>query len=106
MGAMENAACVTFNDAYVFKEEVDSARVTYLAVVISHEMAHHWFGNLVTMKWWNDLWLNESFAQYISSFNLSKCDLKVKYSLNKDIFYDIIILDQKNLKCLVGFPRV
>jgi aminopeptidase N len=79
MGAMENAGCVTFNDDYVWKEDnVDSAKVTFLATVINHELAHHWFGNLVTMNWWNDLWLNESFAEYICFFCLSKCNIKSK----------------------------
>ena len=77
MGAMENAGCVTFTDIYVWKEEVDAVRRTYLAITISHELAHHWFGNLVTMKWWNDLWLNESFADFISYFCLSKCNIQV-----------------------------
>jgi aminopeptidase N len=71
-GAMENAGLVTFNDMYVFKDEVDSSRLTSFANTITHELSHHWFGNLVTMRWWNDLWLNESFAEFISHFCLSK----------------------------------
>lgn len=55
---MENAGCVTFNDLYVWKEKVSTERLLGLANTISHELAHHWFGNLVTMKWWDDLWLN------------------------------------------------
>ena len=43
-----------------------------LAVVVSHELSHHWFGNYVTMEWWDDLWLNESFAEFISCFILEK----------------------------------
>lgn len=71
-GAMENAGVVTFNDLYIFKEKVSTERKLNFANTISHELAHHWFGNLVTMKWWDDLWLNESFADFISHFCLEK----------------------------------
>jgi aminopeptidase N len=76
VGAMENVGCVTFNDLYVFREAVDVAKVTRFSNTITHELSHHWFGNLVTMKWWNDLWLNESFADFISHFALSNMNLK------------------------------
>lgn len=69
-GAMENAGLVTFNDNYVFKEEVEPLKITRFANTIAHELSHHWFGNLVTMNWWNDLWLNESFADFISHYCL------------------------------------
>lgn len=71
-GAMENAGVVTFNDLYIFKEKVSTERMLSFANTISHELSHHWFGNLVTMKWWDDLWLNESFADFISHFCLEK----------------------------------
>jgi aminopeptidase N len=77
-GAMENAGLVTFNDRYVFREEVDASRLTGFTNTITHEMAHHWFGNLVTMKWWNGLWLNESFADFISHYCISKLNIKTR----------------------------
>ena len=55
---MENAGIVTFRDEYIFKEKVSSEEMLDVANTISHELSHHWFGNLVTMKWWDDLWLN------------------------------------------------
>ncbi len=65
-GAMENAGCVTFAEAYVFRSKVTEATRRRRAEVILHEMAHMWFGDLVTMRWWDDLWLNESFATYLA----------------------------------------
>ncbi|WP_341728046.1 aminopeptidase N [Brooklawnia sp.] len=63
-GAMENAGCVTFRDEYLFRSKVTADDYARRDNTILHELAHMWFGDLVTMKWWDDLWLNESFAEW------------------------------------------
>jgi len=64
-GAMENPGCVTFRDPLVFTSKVTRAVRIQRATTVAHEMAHQWFGNITTPLWWDDLWLNESFAEYI-----------------------------------------
>ena len=72
-GAMENVGCVTFHeDVLIFRSKVTERNYISRATTIHHEMAHMWFGDLVTMKWWQDLWLNESFAEWASYMSVSE----------------------------------
>jgi aminopeptidase N len=71
-GAMENAGIITFNESYIFRSKVTDASRERRAETILHEMAHMWFGDLVTMRWWDDLWLNETFASFVSVLAMVK----------------------------------
>ncbi len=71
-GAVENPGCITFRDEFLFPSSVTQAERQLRGMVIAHEMAHMWFGDLVTMAWWNDVWLSESFATYMGFQVLSE----------------------------------
>ena len=70
-GAMENVGLVTYNEAYAWKGTPSSSLEIRFCETVLHELSHMWFGNLVTMKWWNDLWLNEAFATFISNLAMA-----------------------------------
>ncbi|MDR6978199.1 aminopeptidase N [Streptomyces sp. 3330] len=71
-GAMENPGLVTFRDEFVYRSAVTDTERQTRAMVIAHEMAHMWFGDLVTLQWWDDIWLNESFAEYMGYQTLTE----------------------------------
>lgn len=86
-GAMENVGCVTYTENYLDREDVvPMIKKNNRAITILHEMSHMWFGNLVTMKWWDDLWLNESFATFMSHICLSDAKGLENYHFSWDLF--------------------
>ena len=86
-GAMENVGLVTINENYCFKSKPTKRSMAQRAITILHELAHMWFGDMVTMKWWDNLWLNESFATFISHLCADKCEeLKKEYPISWIIF--------------------
>ena len=72
-GAMENYGCVTWSDVFIFRDPPSYADREERALVLLHEMAHMWFGDMVTMRWWDDLWLNESFAEWACAWCAVRC---------------------------------
>lgn len=87
MGAMENVGLVTYNEIYCWKDKPTMRRRTTFAITVLHELAHMWFGNLVTMTWWDDLWLNESFATFISHLCMeTSAELNKEYKLSFYLF--------------------
>lgn len=87
MGAMENVGCITYRDELVEREEKFSPyKQEAIFCIILHELSHMWFGNLVTMKWWDDLWLNESFANFISYLCMDEAKGLEKYKSSWHVF--------------------
>lgn len=85
-GAMENPGCVTFRDSFIYRSRATRAERAARAGVIAHEMAHQWFGDLVTMRWWDELWLNESFAEYLgrrSCTDIGTYPLWTEFGINR-----------------------
>ena len=86
-GAMENVGLITINESYCFKSKPTKRAMSQRAITILHELAHMWFGDMVTMKWWDNLWLNESFATFISHLCADKCEeIKKEYPISWTIF--------------------
>jgi len=89
MGAMENVGCITYNDDFIQRDEnFTRFKKENIFNTIAHEISHQWFGNLVTMKWWDDLWLNESFANMISYMAMDEAEGMEDLTLSWNIFID------------------
>jgi len=94
-GAMENLGCITYREALLLvnKEEATQGELTRIADVVMHEIAHMWFGDLVTMKWWNGIWLNEAFATFMATKAVDKFNPEwerwVEFGIEKSAAFDI-----------------
>ncbi|MCH8103075.1 MAG: M1 family metallopeptidase [Chloroflexi bacterium] len=98
-GAMENVGCITFREVLLLldREKVTQGELTRVADVIAHELAHMWFGDLVTMRWWNGIWLNEAFATFMATAAVDAFQPKwqrwVQFGLERSAAFDIDSLD-------------
>jgi aminopeptidase N len=104
MGAMEGAGCVCFNDSYVWKETPVKSEVSRFCCTLMHELSHMWFGNMVTLKWWDDLWLNEAFATYISFRAMHEAlewDNWMEFTLRKELGFSADRLNSHPIKVAV-----
>ena len=89
MCAMENVGCVIYTDEYITRgEKFTRVKIENIYNILLHEISHMWFGNLVTMKWWDDLWLNESFANLISFMCADEAEGLEDLSLSWSNFLD------------------
>ena len=94
-GAMENLGCITYREALLLvnKDEATQGELTRIADVVMHEIAHMWFGDLVTMKWWNGIWLNEAFATFMATKAVDKFNPKwerwVEFGIEKSAAFDV-----------------
>lgn len=96
-GAMENWGLITYRESNLLCNPKETSLISkeYIGIVIAHELAHQWFGDLVTMKWWSDLWLNEGFATYMSglALNAIRPTWRSLVNSNKQNLLDVFSLD-------------